>query len=389
MEFRSRCSVIAKVVFLTSGMACAGSVLATSKIDLVVQVPRGTTGDLYLTGNTPQLCSWQPQCLRFDVVDKITRRVTFDFVGDPKTLAFKVTRGTWASEAADPWGRPWNNITLNRKTSTMVLDVANWKDWGPLTAAPGVRLISNFAIPQLGLHRRVWVWTPPSYETNPDKHYPVLYMHDGQNVFDPTQGNSFVAWRPDLVVGDTIVVAVEASSDGETRAREYDYRDHGAAYADFLVSTLKPWLDQNYRTISDRDHTWMMGSSLGGLITLETLWMHADVFSRGAALSLAAHYDNQSIYQVIRRDNRPSLPLRLYIDRGDWGNDDDYPQYVDPFVDHLRALGFGSDSLSFRIFHFADHSEADWARRLEWPIHDLGITSLRVRGREQQARGRR
>ena len=191
------------------------------------------------------------------------------------------------------------------------LEILGWEDLGSSnsTAADNVSVLDeDFYIPQLDRYRRIWIYLPPDYEDNPDQHYRVLYMHDGQNVFD--ESTSFAGeWEVDESLNDLfldgdkgcIVVAIDNGAD--LRINEYSpwynatYQagGEGEAYVDFIVETLKPYIDSNFRTLPDRQHTGIMGSSLGGLISHYAMVEHPEVFGKVGVFS-PAYWFNPEIY---------------------------------------------------------------------------------------------
>ena len=134
------------------------------------------------------------------------------------------------------------------------------------------------------LPRDVIVWTPPGYETDAARRYPVLYMHDGQNVFDAGTSYIGVEWAVDESVarlareGATEPMIVVALGNTPLRNDDYSPGERGEAYMDFLVHTVKPMIDVAYRTKPGRQHTLTGGSSMGGLISCMLGWAHPDVF---------------------------------------------------------------------------------------------------------------
>lgn len=153
--------------------------------------------------------------------------------------------------------------------------------------AINVELISEaFYMPQLDRWRRIWMYYPEGYKAS-DKRYPVIYMHDGQNLFDTA-----TAFGEEWCIDETlhslhaqcIVIGIENS---DQRMTEYNChcneeygKGEGKAYIDFIVHNLKPYVDENYRTMPDRENTFMAGSSMGGLISLFAGLYHPDVFGK-------------------------------------------------------------------------------------------------------------
>ncbi len=183
----------------------------------------------------------------------------------------------------------------------------------------------------LNVPRDVLIYRPPEYEAAPDARFPVLYMHDGQNLFDPR--TAFIPghdWR----LGETVEALVSASAiepllivavenAGVDRIHEYtptrDARKNAGGRADayglFLVEELKPFVDWQYRTRPGRENTGMGGSSLGGLVTLHLGLRHPDVFSRLAVLSPSVWWDGEAIVRSV--DDLPGKPdLKIWLDTG-------------------------------------------------------------------------
>lgn len=197
-------------------------------------------------------------------------------------------------------------LSLQVLISPAIMEAQNENKKLSSTAMNNVHIFSeNFHIPQLDRFRRIWVYVPPDYETS-GKHYPVLYLHDGQNLFDDE--TSFVGeWKVDEVLNEMflddfsgpIVVGIEHGS--EERLNEYSpwKRESlggglGDQHVDFIVQTLKPAIDKNYRTITGREHTGIGGSSMGGLISFYATLKYPEVFSRSMVFSPAFWFSEKS-----------------------------------------------------------------------------------------------
>lgn len=247
------------------------------------------------------------------------------------------------------------------------------------TLSGRVEVRDDFHSDVLGAARRVWIYLPPAYEQEPERRYPVLYLQDGQNVFDGA--TAFIAgreWEVDETaqrlirerrVEPLIVVAVDNA--GARRTFEYtptrDARvgDGGgiAAYARMLLGELKPWLDARYRTRPQREATGISGSSLGGLAALWIGLEHADVFGRIAALSVSAWWDDAVLVRTV--DALPGRPeTRIWLDIGA-REGDDAARPVQMLRDALVRKGWreGHD-LHYEETPGATHDEGAWARRV-------------------------
>jgi enterochelin esterase-like enzyme len=274
----------------------------------------------------------------------------------------------------------------------------------------GGRLVEYEAVTSAYLGpRNVTVWLPPGYETGSDRH-PVLYMHDGQNLFDPARAN-FGEWGVDehlvrlIETGQVRAPIVVGVWNTPLRLREYvpadliaalptEVRDtllpmYGGAplsdaYLRFLVEELKPRFDAEYRTLPGRDDTSTMGSSMGGLISLYAMMKHPDVF--GAAGCLSTHWPlrlerlegdalntwREAVVQawsdVIRRGLPDPATHRLYMDRGDETLDQFYAFFQSKIDTVIRDVGWGPDRFRTLVFPTAEHNERSWNSRLDVPL---------------------
>ncbi|KTG10933.1 alpha/beta hydrolase [Haloprofundus marisrubri] len=233
--------------------------------------------------------------------------------------------------------------------------------------------------------RRILVYLPPSYregddfnETDGDDAYPVLYMHDGQNLFDERTSNAG-EWRVDETMQalaeealEAIVVAVPHGLDN----RHNEYTPHPSeefgggdadAYLDFLASELKPVLDDEFRTRTDRDATGLMGSSLGGLVSLYGYFEYPEMFGFAGVMS-PAFWWNREIFDYV--ESQSHVSGKLYVDVGGNERPDDpertreYVEDAERMVELLRSKGYDEDELRFVVDDEAIHHEDAWADRL-------------------------
>jgi predicted alpha/beta superfamily hydrolase len=360
------------------GCALAHAAVGTpDTIHVVVKVPFTTPAHapIYLTGNTSELCQWQANCLRLQETGGGVYEAEIERPG--QALEFKVTRGSWAQEASDSYGQAPANFRVSSDAKEIVLSVVNWKDLPPFGVSGHIDTYQSFYSPQLGNARAVRIWLPPSYENSPQRRYPVLYLHDGQNLFDPRTSTIGVEWNIDEQLGsmmraravpDAIVVGIDSNPSGEERFNEYDYNEKGARYADFLIHTVKPFVDSTYRTRPDREHTFTMGSSMGAYISFALVWAHPEVFSRAAGLSLPAHLQSRSPFRFLEEYPAPRLPVSIYQDYGDFGGDALYPEPAQEFGRAVAQKMLGRTHYELHAFPYADHSEADWSRRAQIPL---------------------
>lgn len=254
--------------------------------------------------------------------------------------------------------------------------------------------------------RHVEVWLPPGYDPR-SKRYAVVYMHDGQMLFDASTTWNRQAWQVDEVaarlmaegrVRDFIVVG--PWNNGALRHAEYfpagflphlpeavrtpfvnralQGRARSDDYLRFLVEELKPAIDARYATRPEREHTFLMGSSMGGLISAYGLCEHPGVFGGAACLSthwIGSFERNEALPTAAIAYLRAKLPppdtVRLYMDRGTTELDAQYDQ-AQPRIDALMAeKGFRAPGFVSRVFEGTGHNERAWAARLDVPLMHL------------------
>ncbi|MFE7085499.1 alpha/beta hydrolase [Sphingobacterium spiritivorum] len=272
---------------------------------------------LYITGN---FNGWNPKLHMLDTLPSGTTplhsRILLPEV-KAGLLEFKFTRGDWQtleSTAIGTLTAPRN--VMIQKDTVIRIDIAGWRDDFPAsTASPQVHLLdSAFYIPQLAVKRAVWIYLPKDYATS-DKKYPVLYMHDGQDLFDEATSQGRIGpleWGVDEAIDrhrqSAIVVAVAHAESKEDRQNEYFVSPNsrfpnpqGAGYLKFIVHTLKPYIDSHYRTMPDKKHTAMAGSSVGGLLTLYAGLSYPDVFGSLGVFSPSIWLDEGQVQKTITR----------------------------------------------------------------------------------------
>lgn len=270
--------------------------------------------------------------------------------------------------------------------------MAAWHDYkaGRDSAAHSVtgRLLvrSQIYSPQLGNSRDILVYLPPSYYHS-DRRYPVIYMHDGQNLFD--HATSFVGeWQVDetlerLAGEDIEAVAVGVPSISAERVHELspfpkkgESRGLGEAYLRFIIETVKPMIDASFRVSQERDRTGILGSSMGGLISLYGFYTFPDIFGFTGVLSPALWFGNRAIYRVIDEQTPPLGRIYLDVGTNEAGNmvqnpvdapgaSRRYLESVRQVRDLLVRRGWKPDTtLKYVEDEGAVHREDAWARRL-------------------------
>ena len=360
---------------------------ADAQLTLRLRVPASTPADapVYVAGN---FNVWNPGNPDYRLTKGDDGEYALTLPQSVRgSLEFKFTLGSWEKVETDSAG---GGVANRRFTvpaagaATWTGAVAAWQDPAriaprPHTATASVSVLDTaFAIPQLGRARRVWIYLPPGYASS-HRRYPVIYMHDGQNVFDNAT-SGFGEWGVDETLdslhalGDRGAIVVAVDHGGTKRLDEYSpFRNprygggEGDAYVDFLAHTLKPYVDRHYRTLPDRLNTGVMGSSMGGLISLYAALKYPNVFGRAGVFSPALWFSDANY--AYARAARPPLPgTRLYFVTG--AHEGDTPQvYVADqrrMIDTLAKAGFRAGVQVDSAIR-ADGTHQEWFWRREFP----------------------
>ena len=362
--------------FAIASLACSQSLEKQITFRVMPQ-SMPDTAKVYIAGNHAQLGNWQPDVVALTKESNGSWRRTFSFKAG-EALQYKFTRGSWDNEAVSAEGvAPRNSVLRVQSDTIIVAEIATWKDLrhkvaGQITGA--VKHHRNMT--GEGIRPRdVIVWLPRSYDAT-TKRYPVLYMHDGQNLFDPHTSFMGVDWQADEVADslmaagrmeEIIIVGVNNTAD---RREDYSYTEKGRAYMKFLATALKPFIDANYRTKPEREHTATMGSSMGGLISFLLAWHHPETFSQAGCLSPAfiKPYDEEAV-RAVERYVGADKNIRLYLDNGGVALDSVLQSGCEAMLNALEQKGFARGK-NLAWFHDpkAEHNEAAWARRLWRPL---------------------
>ena len=287
----------------------------------------------------------------------------------------------------------------------LIVAVAAWFMRPPTNTIPTASRGSLERFPQFESQfvpaRDVVVWTPEGYQKGDS--CDVLYMHDGQMLFDATTTWNRQEWRVDEVMDSLIkagkikpciVVGIYNTEDRLTEyfpAKTVQYvadadREKAKidkltadAYLQFIVKELKPFIDNRYQPLTSREHTFMMGSSMGGLISLYALCEYPQVF--GGAGCLSSHlsmghmpdgFDGESWATGFRNYVDQHLPVAnssiIYMDRGTEDFDADYGPYQEKLDSVILAKGLDAEHYVSKVYNGHSHNETCWAKRLDQPL---------------------
>ncbi|WP_353779711.1 alpha/beta hydrolase-fold protein [Winogradskyella sp. 3972H.M.0a.05] len=367
------------IISLLLVISCKDTNSENESVTFIVEVPNDTPTDkdVYISGNFE---GWSGGREQFKL-DKEDDRHTITIPAHQKDIQYKFTLGSWDYVERDAKGSNIENrfYTFNKANDVVEIKVISWAepDVNPTansTASKNVTVLDNaMKIPQLDRERRIWIYTPPNYE-NSEESYPVLYIHDGQNVFDVA--TSYAGeWEVDEVLDklqtlnglELIVVGIDNGD--EHRMNEYAPWDNprienpeGDAYLDFIVNTLKPRIDSTYRTKTDKANTGIMGSSMGGLISHYAGLRHPDVFGKVGVFSPSFWISEKGFDYAKSRSALEDNKMFFLIGTKEGG---DMVEDMERMVDVMKANGFKASNLKSNIVEGGTHSEGFW--RSEFP----------------------
>lgn len=327
--------------------------------------------DIYLSGDFE---GWSGGRKQFKL-QKNQKKYSITIPKYQPTINFKFTTGNWDHVECAVNGNPIDNrtYTFSKVKDTVHIAIKNWNDATQQnkqsTATENVHVFAeDFDIPQLNRKRKISVYLPPNYEAS-SKRYPVLYIQDGQNVFDVTTSYSG-EWKVDETLNELytengfglIVVAIDHGN--KKRLNEYSAWDNkkngkgeGIAYLDFLISTLKPEIDKTYRTKPEATHTAVMGSSLGGFFAHYAAIQRPDVFGKAGIFSPSFWYAEDCYSFTKKRVKNHSAKLYYIMGEKEGGN---MVSNMERMITLMLDNGFPEKQLHAKIVPNGTHSETLW-----------------------------
>ncbi len=366
-------------VFISSTLIVMANAQTSHNVVIEIIAENVLTGEnVYITGNHEELGGWNPLAVQMQNVSGNVFRKTIQ-VADGARLEYKFTKGSWETEAMFEPGVIPDNCVADIESDTVLKHTIKMWNNGQKRASHGQvtgKLDYYAAMKGEGiLPRDVVVWTPPGYENDTTRRYPVLYMHDGQNVFDPATASFGYDWEADEradsliragVIEPVIIVGMYCTNN---RGPEYSYGKEAKAYLNFIINVVKPMIDTKYRTKPGRANTAVAGSSMGGLISLVAIWSHPEVFSKAGCFSPAFKIGNLDYAEVVEKLDAPTQDCLIYVDNGGVGLDAQLQPGIDDMLKVLRKKGFVMNKNLFWVKdEKAEHSERAWANRIANPL---------------------
>jgi alpha-glucosidase (family GH31 glycosyl hydrolase)/predicted alpha/beta superfamily hydrolase len=305
-------------------------------------------------------------------------------------VLFKFTMGSWEFEELNANGEKIDNrnYTCKNEPETVYITI---KNWGPTddivksTTQKNVSVLSEtFKIPQLDRERRVWLYLPPDYD-NSKENYPVLYMHDAQNIFD-TKTAYAGEWNVDETLNSLFyesgfkMIVVGIDNGGEKRLDEYSPwtnarygGSEGDKYLEFIVNTLKPYIDKNYRTLTSKENTAIFGSSMGGLISHYAAIKYPNVFGKIGVYSPSFWFAPE-INEFSKENGNIQDTKMYFLAGGKEGVDAGFDEISQTVIDMnnmmnvLKKAGFPSENMTSKIVPEGEHNEKLWRDNFEEAI---------------------
>lgn len=352
--------------------------------------------NVFITGNF-NLWNARDKAYQLAIVEEGHYFIEIDDALLPEHIEYKFTKGGWENVEMDADGNATPNRKVHKSSENTTDHVDAWRyNWGPFKEEyfPVVELISDkFYIPQLDRFRKVWALLPHDYYES-DKKYPVLYLQDAQNLF--LEGSEYGNWEIDKKLsllseygrGDIIVIAIDHG--GESRIDEYVFDNttiskgsEGKRYIRFITDTLKPHVDQHYRTKKGRKYTGIGGSSLGALISIYAGFLYPEVYSRWLIFSPSLWVEPHNQFPMLNF-HKP-YKTKVYI----YGGAKEGSKMVERIQSFSKSLKLWEEKTLFNfeirnsINSEGKHKEFFWSQEfptaVEWLFYDNIENPIEVR----------
>lgn len=362
------------------------SVSAQHRLTIVVKsnAVTQTIDSIFIAGN---FNNWNPGHPSF-LFNKTA--AAFSFVAPELPTGnyeFKLTRGSWQKAESNTDGTDVRNREFYLQSdTTIVCEVMAWKEAGEATipvstASPNVHTVDTaFEIPQLHRKRTIRIYLPKGYQ-NTSKRYPVLYMQDGQNLFDVVTAG-FGEWGVDETLDSLeknksatcIVVGIDNSSKRLTEYNPYYFErfgeGEGNAYADFIALTLKPFIDSSFRTLPQKNTTLIAGSSMGGLISFFTMLKYPKVFGKAGVFSPAFWTADSIKAYNIQQASKTAGKVFFYMGAAEGAS------YINDMETVAQDFGLKTFGTAYCLIDAeGKHNEAAWRKWfpefIRWALMDV------------------
>ncbi|MCO4783491.1 MAG: esterase [Candidatus Cloacimonetes bacterium] len=368
-------------------------------LELKVKVPDYTPDQLVIIGNHETLGDWTEQSHLLSRLDQNTFTTTLR-VPKNTSLEFKFTLGSWETVQKDQFFQDTNNFrVIAQKSEVVELQVYNFagfeSDSLDHTRQGNFQFLRKFESKFLNNFRNIIVYLPPSYKSDSKKHYPVLYMNDGNNLFDANTAFMGREWEVDNttqeLISKNLIEEIIIVGIYNTMGRLEEYtptksKQHGGGkanlYLDFISKELMPVIEKEFRVKTGPENTGLMGSSLGGLVSLYAGFEYSQYFGKVGVISPSLWWDDKYMFrEYIPKQKKNST--KIWMDMGTKeGMDSKGVSHALLDTQNMNKLlkekGYDQD-----LFYFehqdAAHDEYAWASRMHMPLlYFYGTTDLKI-----------
>lgn len=358
--------------------------LSAQIIFKINSLPRDTPKDVKIF-MASSLNNWNPSDQNFEFKKDKDGKLFLEIPKITDDFEYKITQGSWNFAEGDENGNSLTNrkYSAERNGNSINLDILSWQKTleKANTLSANVKVLSeNFSIPQLKITRKIWIYLPPDYATS-NKKYPVVYMEDGQNLFN--DATSFSGeWKVDETLNalfsqhKTNAIVIGIDNGGEERLNEYSPWKNakygggkGDLYTDFLAKTLKPYIDKNYRTLSQPKYTGLIGSSMGGLISFYAGVKYPNKFGKLGIFSPSFWFAPNNLSFYLHKNAKKLKNSKIYFLAGQ-KESDDMVLDIKKAESELIKQGVPAKNIFTKFDADGTHSESYWAREFghafEW-----------------------
>ncbi|HNY13095.1 MAG TPA: alpha/beta hydrolase-fold protein [Candidatus Wallbacteria bacterium] len=386
--------------------AFAAALLTPSKawaisynVSIIVRVPKLTPegSKIYISGNHKLLGDWKAGEIELVKLAPCTYQFSAYIASETK-LEFKFTRGDFSKVEKDPEGFEMQNRVLMvnpQSFNKITCEISSWADIKPANDLPetfskadheilniigNYELIKNFKSEYLSHARNVVVYLPDGYGESGKKRYPVLYMHDGNNLFDPYISHLDCDWGLDETIykltssnqmNDIIVVGIYNTPDRASEYTPFKSEEYGGgggeSYSKFLINELKPYIDDRFRTLKTSRDTAIGGASFGGIISLYIGLSHPEVFSSMIAISPSLWWADGELLSWAASRKINMKKTKIWIDMG-LIEGEEALRHARKFAEGIRKAFPGFANFRYEEFPNAPHNAVAWGKRFHLPL---------------------
>lgn len=349
-----------------------------AQVSLVVSPPANTPDHARIF-MASSLNGWNPQDTAFELKKNKNGTYELEVPEQAGKAEYKFTLGSWETAEGNSEGKGIENrvFTFTGQQQVIKNEIISWAkpETKKNTASTNVRILSeNFSIPQLNATRKIWIYLPADYATS-KKRYPVIYMEDGQNLFDD-QTSFSGEWKVDETLdalfgkGEKQAIVIGIDNGGSERLNEYSPWKNvkygggkGDLYADFLAQTLKPYVDQHYRTRPSAKNTGLIGSSMGGLISFYTGMKYPEKFGKLGIFSPSFWFAKDDLKEYLNQHSKKLRSTHFYFLAGSKESE----EMVSDIGEVIQILKkqVPEKNIKTKFDEYGTHSESYWAKEFQ------------------------